>query len=710
MPVAAPTKSATLSDDGTSDRAASRSRVVSWLVFAGYTLITLWFTWPLIGHLGSTFYGAPGDATGGIAVMRELTQGSVSPFLEGRLMDFSAPEGLQIPWPLNIATFASTLPTWLLAKVFGAVAALNLYVIIGQIATAQATFLLARKLTGHVGAGVIAGWAYAFAPFMVINSHGHAGFIHGWVFVFLLWRMFELASAPNLRNGLFAGCAAVVCWAWNPYFLLIGGVMTATLVAAELVRAWRASELRRSCAALAWGAIPIFTYIGIVALATAKAPVSGVRDQPIEALTIYSARAYEYVVPHAASVFFGNTTEPWLTAHLHGSNFAEATLYLGISLLMLAVVGIWAALRTGDRRESRFRCIALIAIAAVAFGASAPPTVDLPIVGWHIQTPSHFIFQIAPTWRVYSRFVFVVMLGVVLLAAHGIALAATRRSRLTATLIVSAIAAIVAVDLWVETGHRWVTPIGEDPIYKVLKQQRPRGIVAEYPIEPFGYGDYSAEFSQDSHGMPILNGFGENTPEEWRALTLVKLSDPATPRRLATLGVRYVLNTHVPINGGVTPPGNPGAGLLRIGKSGYADLYRVTAKPMPSVIVGSSGFDRPEAAVGRPQWMTSSRGKIHILAACGNCEGVFRFQIHSFGRTRRVTIKAPGRKAVTLTAGPHDRRISIPVKITNGGALIAISSSPAVEQISARLGGTDDRFVSVMIGAMDFTESNDGGR
>ena len=175
-------------------------------------------------------------------------------------------------------------------------------------------------------------------------------------------------------------------------------------------------------------------------------------------------------------------------------------------------------------------------------------------------------------WRVYARFVMVVMLAVSVLAAIGLHRLVRGRTLLVQALVLIVVSVVVVLDLRVR-------PVGTNtlvipPIYEQLKKL-PDGLVVEYPLEAAGHGDYSAEFFQDFHGKPILNGFDSETLSEFRALRLDKLSRPVTPGRLRMVGVRYVVLTHVPVEGGVTRPGRPGKGLRLIMDGKYASLYSV---------------------------------------------------------------------------------------------------------------------------------------
>ena len=257
--------------------------------------------------------------------------------------------------------------------------------------------------------------------------------------------------------------------------------------------------------------------------------------------------------------------------------------------------------------------------------------------------------------------------------------------------ILIAVSVVVVLDLRIR-------PVGTNtmvipPIYKELKQP-PDGLVVEYPIEAAGHGDYSAEFFQDFHGKPILNGFDSETLSEFRALRLDKLSRPVTPGRLSMVGVRYVVVTHVPIEGGVTRPGSPGKGLHLIMPGKYASLYSVQAKPLPLVTLGP-GFSLPEQTpTGIIQWLSSDEGEIELRAPCSPCVGTLNVVATSFAQPRSVTLRGPdGRTLAVRRVGVRPQSISFPVRFDRR-ALVKVTTSPAPQPA----GRADTRSLSVSMG------------
>jgi hypothetical protein len=694
----------------------SSSRVRAGLALLLYAVVSCYYTWPLVTDLNGTIYGSVGDLTGGIANLRELLQQHQIPFRAGTIRDFDAPTGVPVSWALNLAMLPGFGFLWVLGLLFGATAAYGIYTLVAFTASAWAMYLLVRKVTGSELAAVIAGYAFGFYPFAILNGQGHADFSHGWPFVLVIWRMLELRDNPSRRNGLLAGLAATLAISWTAYYLLLAGVVFATLFVVTLIVAALRSRpaLRATVKSLAWTLPPLGIYFVIVGLATrADATGQGVRTHNLQELIVYSARWYEYVVPPVTNPIFGDGDDPWLRSHLHGSNFSESRLYIGVSCILLAVAGLALVLRrTGPWRAWLRSPLALTALTAaiigvVAFVWSAPPKVAL--LGHEVPTPSNFVFHVTSTFRAYSRFVVPLMAAVCLLAGIGIAAIIRDRRRPVAVGLAALLGLVVVTDTWGRI-HPGTNKLSSPAIYSVLRKE-PKGIVAEYPLEPAGYGVYAALFYQQDHGHPVLNGYLEGTPEESRALQLSKLDDPKTPAGLAALGVKYVLLTTQPVAAPNAQPGVPVKnGLKLIGRDRYARLYRVTARPALSSVTVETGFSTTEGAGAATfNWMTSPSAQIHVTGRCaGTCHGTLRFGTSSFAVARDLAVLGEDgrvlRRLHVKAGAPGSQSVRVPL-IFAGEETITLRVSPGPQSVQATDGGTDSRSVAITVAAPVFTLS-----
>ena len=680
-------------------------RVETVLATAIYCAYVIWLTRPVILHLATTVYGAPGDLTGSIAQLRELVEGHHNPFGAGqRISDFNAPEGQPVDWRVNLSYWASLSVLYILAKVVGAVAAFSIFTLAGYVASALSMFLLTRKLTGNVWAALIAGWAFGFYPFVAINGQGHNFLVHGWPLVLIAWRALAFRDEPSHQNALCFGGAAILAMAWSPYLILIGGVLFGTLFAIELVVALAQHEARSRSRPLALSVFLPVAYLILLGLVTLRGGSATLREHTIQELYVYSARILEYVVPPSGNLLFGHHTGPFLTERLHGSNFSESTLYLGVTILILAVVGVVGAIariRTDRRGVALVATFVIVGVVGVAF--SAPPRVNLGPAS--VPTPSEFIFHITTTWRAYSRFVMLVMLAACVLAAFGLALLSRARPRIVGVALVCVAAVAVPIDLYVQAPGGRTNNLTTQPILEILKRQPP-GTLAQYPLMPSGYGDYQDLFLQDFHGHPMINGFADTT-QEARDLKLADLAEPDVVGRLATLGVRYLLVPKVDVQPPVQPPGRPRSrDASVIATAGYgpttATLYRVTAKPEP-IVSTSSGFS-PTEGTGRQaaQWLTSPSGEIEVRDGCASCDGELLLAATSLVRSRRLAITdAAGRDLWhgVIPTG-RERRVRVPLRFAHKTSL-EVRSDPGTEQVP----GPDPRNVSVHLRDLRYRRS-----
>ncbi len=552
-----------------------RQTLLALLAYSGFTVF---LTWPLLIHLDSAIYTSPGrprgDYTSTIAYLHQLVDGWHNPFLPGTLDNFNAPHGAPIDWVLNVASFASWIVLYPLAVIFGATAAFGIFTMLGFAASAIAMFLLVRRLTGSFGAAVILGFAFGFFPYVVANGE-HPHYIHGWVFVLMAWRMIELFERPTVRNGILAGLASLVTIGWTPYFLLLGGVLFATLFASSLVIAAFQGTLQRQLGPqLIAAGIALGFVVLLRGLAAIDAEAAVIGNAPLIDLYLQSARPANLLVPNGHNPIFGDWTRPYLLKH-GWYDATEKTLYVGISLCLLALVGGVAALRRWVPERSRLLALVFSAVVFVGLAFSAPPKVG--VAGTQIPLPPYFVWQVQSGWRIYERFVIIVMVGLCIVTAIGIQALTRRRGSSARIAIIIAIAILVPLDLWSKFEPN-TARLSEPAIYGTLREL-PDGIVAEYPIEPREYGlDYDELYNQQFHGKPILNGFPPRGADEARAVSLANLGERTTPGRLAAGGVRYVLLKHDTFNPYSLDPGRPGRDLELIEKSAFADLYLVTAR------------------------------------------------------------------------------------------------------------------------------------
>jgi hypothetical protein len=675
------------------------SRIPLALAAAGYLGFACYLTWPLVTNLSHLLYGGSGDPYGTIAFYRDLVEQHLNPFLPGTNSHLAAPAGIPVPWPRDLASAPGTLTLYLLTMFFGAIPAYGLYALAGYTLTGTVTFMFAHRLTHNTWVAAIAGWVYAFYPFAAINGHVHPDFVQGWLFVLVVWRMVELMWHPSRRNGVLAGLATVLCMWWSPYFVLFGGMTYAVVAAVTLLIAWRNRSLRTQMKPQTIAAVIVCVFaaaLGVLSI-TGESEGIGVRTHTTAELGFYAARPLEYLLPDVQSPLLGSDTRPYLASYPHEGTGFENTLYVGITIVALALIALaaCAARRLGARLRSVV--IVLSALAAVAAVTSMPP--EARILGAEIPLPAHFIAGVTSTWRVYSRLVIVVMLAMTLLAAVGLDVLARRRARWLNIALMSLATIAIPLDLWAPQ-HADVEKIDTQTIYETLARQPP-GLVASYPLIPAEYGNktYRELFYQGIYKMPLLNGYQEDTPTEALALSASSFNDPTTAARLATLGVRYVINEPRDLEG--LSYGVPGVGFRLIAHQRSADLYVVTAHSLGPVLAGAgAGFVYSLTETGIDSWLTQRAGTLDVVGKCTTCSGVLTMTLLPGHGPHKVSIVGSTGQLLTkgTVASPTGARIELRFSRHTSLKLIATpvpAPSNGLEPPNVSVGVTDLVFSAV---------------
>ncbi len=667
-----------------------------------YLAVACFFTWPMPEDPSTIVYAGTGDPYGTMAIWRELAQQNSLPILPGTLHDFAAPEGMPIPWARNLASAPGVMLPYGLTEILGPAAALGIMTLLGYTVSGTAMFAFARRVTGAIWPSFLAGWAFAFFPFALMKGFGHYDFVWGGLLVLGIWAMLELMEQPSIRRGLLAGSAVALAMWFSPYFILFGGVMWLTLALIGVGVAVSRHELRAALPGqVAAAAIVVAFLVVLVGLASvAGGEATGVRTAGIDELNTYSARPWEYVVPPAANPWVGDRTGPWLTDHMHGSNPSESTLYVGVSVILLAALGVILLVRRRLPPRVARVALALATLGFVALLCSAPP--EGRVLGLTIPFPGHFIAEVTTTWRVFSRFVILVM--ACLTALMAIALWAVTRNRTprwrTVILLVSSL--IVVLDLWARMPEPRVNRLADPPVMVALDRQPAHGIVAEYPLDQPGYGFYTDIYYQQVYGLPVLGGYGEGSIGDTRAQSLVRLSDPVTARRLKRLGVSYVLLRNGPPYSPGAAPGEPTSDYKLLAEDGFAKLYAVRPKRTAyAYAYPLRGFGAAEPNGGR--WLTSDEGEIALEGVCrGVCRGTVTFKALSFAQPRTLIVRDARGRQITSTRVTGWRTVRVPVTIRSSGRL-RLSTVPGPVSIRKVTGAPDDREVSVQIADLRFS-------
>jgi hypothetical protein len=670
------------------------------VALAVFTALAVWLTWDVAAHLHDRMFGYPGDSTGAVSLL-DWFSGRLGYHVFGTTHEtwIGAPFGNDYPNGLNIQWLLVFGPGALLAKAFGEVAAYNLLVISGLALSGVSMYLVVRVLGCAPPVAAWSGLVYTIFPWHIEKAEGHVGFVHLQLFPLLLLAGLAWYRKPTAGRAIALATVTLLLWLTAGYFGVVGSVSAATLVTVALALHSRRLGLRAALGKYVLAGSLVVAVPVLVYAATIVGNANGVGSPRSAAdLFVYGARPWEYVLPSYRNPYFGDDVGPFLIRHLHGSNFSETSLYVGWLTILLALVWLGnIVVRRGRLAlEESFLAVALPAIVAVALVFSLPS----PLPHTHVETPSQILWQLAPQFRVPSRFVSVVMTGLVVAAAFGLTLVARRAARtlrLASPIVVvafgAAAAAVSFVELYVKTSPS-TFDVSTPPAYYSIVEKAPRGILAEYPLaraDQAVNSDYL--FWQRIHHRRLLNGAQIGSFPDQVAQSLVDPASPETPSALAALGVTAIVTrpSTYQFTGGAPGAVVLGRGYRKLGEAQGAAVWQVVARPAPAIAAFKDGFGPIETPPGSRagRWLNADRGTVDLYAwQAGTYQA--RFQVSSFGRPRVVRIG--GDHDFELVRVPTERTVDVRLRLPRGHSHLVLDVRPGAEPIP------DGRIVSIHVG------------
>lgn len=302
---------------------ARRREVVA--AAALYALVTVAFTWPLVRGIAHDIPGDYGD-----------------PLLNAWILAWDATHAGRGWWNANIfyphplalgysehlaAQAAQILPVYWLTR--NPILCYNLVFLSTFVLAGLGAFLLARELTGNATAAMVAGLAFAFAPYRVSSLPHIQVLSSAWMpFTLYAFRRYFVAG----RSGALVGAAA----AWTlqnlscGYYLLFFSPIVVMYLVWELTtrRLWTDARVVGSiavaCAAVALVTVPfVLPYLQLRRL--------GFNPRSLTETRKFSADVYGYFTADPNVHLWGSVARAWPKA--------EGALFPGLTTAILAALG-----------------------------------------------------------------------------------------------------------------------------------------------------------------------------------------------------------------------------------------------------------------------------------------------------------------------------------------------------------------------------------
>ena len=485
-------------------------------VWLGAAILAIAMTWPLargLGHLGRT--ANSGDARFAVWNVAWVAHAlTTNPWRVYDANIFHPHRNALAFSEANLGAGLLAVPAW--AITHNPYAAFNVVVLFSFAASVVTTFYLVRYLTGDSRAGWVAGVLYAFCPYLFAHTP-HIQLLMAAGIPLSMLMLHRLVDAPSAGRGVLLGLALAAQALSCAYYGIFAGLMVGF---ATLYYSWS----RRSFAsARYWIAIATGAVVSIGIVVPFFIPYLNIQQETGFARTLDDARMF--AASWRSYLASAALLHRWMLPRLEAmGGWGGEPLFPGFAALLLAAGGVASIAKqtAADRPHTRLSrdtetAVLYAALGALAFWTSLGPGAGLYTILY--EAIPVFSFLRAP-----GRTGIVVMLSIAVLAAFGVRALTGRATGRAATLTTAAIFSVVLIDL-AQVPFDWRPAAPFPAAYRTLAGM-PRGAVVEFPFyhQRIDFHIHTRYMlSSTVHWQPLVNGYSDHTPAEFRT-TAVRLA------------------------------------------------------------------------------------------------------------------------------------------------------------------------------------------
>ncbi len=538
-----------------------------------FSLLSVVMTWPLVLHLGESIVGEIGDNIYFVFLIRWYQKAwfelGISPFFHPWL---NYPQG----WNLasTDTALSTTLPGVLFSLMGGPVFGYNLAMLVTFVFSGWAMFFWVRRLTGSTAAGLVAGTIYAFLPYRLAHYLvGHLNLLGTQWFPLYFMGLYETLRGTSqkvltmgkpsstvrqsLKYIVLAAVSLGLIGFTSMYYLYYAALFSGLFVGGYLLverRAWRDRQLWLRLAVLGVFALPLVIAAMLPFLGLESQ--GGLASRSVSYASMYSASPLDFFLPSTDHFLWG----AWVGKTFDRSLWIEATLYLGVVTLVLAVVAWINRNKTGHAPLLKVALVMALAAYVLALGTDLhwnAQRVELPVPGFlqsvlHRETtpiplPALVLFKVLPFYakmRALMRIGFITLLFTTLAAGLGAGWLLRRVKPHLSAALAAFLIALIFFDFYPGPYQRF-TPVTARPVDSWLAQQPGQGALAQFPF--LQMEDQDQVYNTLVHGKPYIGGFfSANQPEQYLRIKPVLENFPQDNGSQGTtllreLGVEWVL-------------------------------------------------------------------------------------------------------------------------------------------------------------------------
>jgi hypothetical protein len=424
----------------------------------------------------------------------------------------------------NTLAYSETLllPGTIAAPLFwlgiGPILIYNLVFLSGFVLSGVGVALLVRRLTGSLGAAILAGIVFAFPPYR-IDHYAHLQLQQTQFIPLALWAFHRLLDTNRLRDGVWLGvfvaCQMLSCMYYGLFLI----PYTAVVCGALLIASGRPSRARLTALAAA-AAITVLAMLPLARAYMAARQVVGERGRA--EVADGSATWRNYLAPPEANALYGKVFARFMEP--------ERRLFPGFVAVALAIVGLWPPLSP----------------TRIAYGLGLLLAIDVSLgLNGIVYRALYDYFLPFKALRIPARMGLMTGFSLAVLAGYGSArLAAQLRSPATARAMFAGLGLMMLVEYASWPLELWKAPREAPPSYADVIRDRgdsPTAVLFEFPT--LLTADPSYLYYSTFHWQYLVNGYSGFFPPSYVRLARSLKNFPDTPSidTIKQHGVRYLV-------------------------------------------------------------------------------------------------------------------------------------------------------------------------
>jgi hypothetical protein len=397
---------------------------------------------------------------------------------------------------------------------------MNLMFLAGIVTSGAGMYLLARRLTGHTVAAVLAAMIFSFAPYRA-DHNMHLELQWAVWIPLTLWAFHRTLAEGRARDGVLTGVFLICQLLSSIYYALflmatlaIAGVMTLFL--------WRSRLTRPVMAGFAVGGV-LLMIVAVPYSAPYRENAKTLGHRPASEIVNYSATPASYLAVTPDNAMLGPYTGKWSPS--------ETRLFPGMIAVLLAVLALVPPVCS-----VRWLYVAVLVFAIeCSFGLNG-----------RLYPLLHDWLTPFKGLRAPGRFGILVLLGVSVLAAYGVARVLSRTPARWRRPLAMLLGGVMMLEYQTAPVYMETLPANPPDVYRWLARE-PRGTVTiEYPLprpEAVPLNDPFYMYFSTMHWQPLLNGYSGHYPVSYVEMlkTQRTFPDEASIAVLKARGVKAII-------------------------------------------------------------------------------------------------------------------------------------------------------------------------